>query len=395
MASSDAALLPSTPDPAKVSEMQEKQRESAAQLDRMGTRGVSRNMIDEQPLPTLNVDMVPDRPADMKELYIPYYPQDIMTWPFFFKKLWNPYNWSIRGLIRFLRPANWDLSFPNPIAYYNERKEKGPKALAHWNRRIRDYNASLDAMLQMAQHQRFEGYTWPAGKLAERDITALGSYWKDRKARKKEDTILTDLSAGENSPLRGILLQAAEVYEVMNAAVSEGKTSNLARFADKTYLTELEKRAKRISDCRKIENPVDYKWEFGHWINPPQCLSIRAIDYFGTYSKAYLTGDRLYVNMLVKFESVQTMTITESFRNGPYGELQRREPQVQTREVTEYLILDVRTWVPGRKPKFIHEVFEGQDLKFEIQTYDPSADNQKPVAEEGTSTDGAVPAPGA
>jgi hypothetical protein len=30
--------------------------------------------------------------------------------------------------------------------------------------------------------------------------------------------------------------------------------------------------------------------------------------------------------------------------------------------VTEYLVLDVRTWVEGRKPKFIQEVYEGQEL---------------------------------
>ena len=28
----------------------------------------------------------------------------------------------------------------------------------------------------------------------------------------------------------------------------------------------------------------------------------------------------------------------------------------------EYLVLDVRTWVEGRKPKFIQEVYEGQEL---------------------------------
>lgn len=30
--------------------------------------------------------------------------------------------------------------------------------------------------------------------------------------------------------------------------------------------------------------------------------------------------------------------------------------------MTEYLVLDVRTWVEGRKPKFVQEVYEGQEF---------------------------------
>jgi hypothetical protein len=61
-----------------------------------------------------------------------------------------------------------------------------------------------------------------------------------------------------------------------------------------------------------------------------------------------------------------------------------------TTPVKEYLVLDVRTWVEGRKPKFIQEVYEGQEFAItrnEDETIEQEKDAEKDkAATESTGT---------
>lgn len=56
------------------------------------------------------------------------------------------------------------------------------------------------------------------------------------------------------------------------------------------------------------------------------------------------------------------MTVTQAPHRGKLRTGQPSQKKTITRPITEYLVLDVRTWVQGRMPKFIQEVYEGQEL---------------------------------
>lgn len=56
---------------------------------------------------------------------------------------------------------------------------------------------------------------------------------------------------------------------------------------------------------KKESREVDRQWKFERWIRQPVCLSIRANDPLSGFNRSLVSGDRLYVNMLVKFESLQ------------------------------------------------------------------------------------------
>jgi hypothetical protein len=76
----------------------------------------------------------------------------------------------------------------------------------------------------------------------------------------------------------------------------------LRLYAGKSYLREIQNRAQKVE---RESREVKRHWEFKRWINPPVCLSIRSNDPLSGFNRSLVDGDRLYVNMLVKFESMQ------------------------------------------------------------------------------------------
>jgi hypothetical protein len=76
----------------------------------------------------------------------------------------------------------------------------------------------------------------------------------------------------------------------------------LSQYAGKKYLTTVAKRAREIADNK---HKTHYQWQFEKWIQEPQCISIRSDDILSRFNRSLVPGERLYYNMLVKFESLQ------------------------------------------------------------------------------------------
>jgi len=77
--------------------------------------------------------------------------------------------------------------------------------------------------------------------------------------------------------------------------------SDLGKYAAKRYLNEVEKRAVTIRRERETKHRT---WNFEHWVKEPECVSIRAKDFFADYPGAY-KGDHLLLNLLIRFDSWQ------------------------------------------------------------------------------------------
>ncbi|KAG8832396.1 hypothetical protein FRC18_005085 [Serendipita sp. 400] len=402
MSRRSSALSPFKPqeDLTKLPEDQrlKKMKEQGEQLDRMGKRGADRRQMDENPLPILDIDMVPDVPPGQRMLYVPHYPRNPLDWPIFalhkkersvqygYKlkilgmRLWaklkrtvgylNPMRWTIKGFKQSpRRVANGLMAMPRRIAmsirrpiiscmkYMVDSREKGPEVLKLYNRRLANERQNFASMRDIAKYQRFPEFVWGYRREADRSLLN----WKDRRMRKEEDRVLRDLSGRPGKPLYGILKLAQEAYIDMNKAVAEGRFGDLPIYADKRYLNTLEDRAKTMAQLRK--DSLGAEWSFNKWVSTPECVSIRATDFMAQFRASFVMGERLYVNMLVKFDSIQTMKSKKKVMHGNATRERKLVDEYTQRRVTEYLILDVRTWQAGRKPKFVQEIFPGQDLE--------------------------------
>jgi hypothetical protein len=174
-------------------------------------------------------------------------------------------------------------------------------------------------MLLIASKQRFPEYIYGYPSIAERRLFKLDRY-RQREQRLEEDRLFTDLSS-HSSPLRPILRDAAEQYKEMNKAIARysyspliqesltththslrGDQGLLRLYAGKSYLREVQNRAQKVE---RESREVRRNWEFKRWINPPVCLSIRSNDPLAGFNRSLVNGERLFVNMLVKFKSMQ------------------------------------------------------------------------------------------
>ncbi|KAG8812563.1 hypothetical protein FRC17_001974 [Serendipita sp. 399] len=390
----------------------EKLKEQSEQMERLGTRGTDRRQMDENPLPILDLDMLPEYKPGQRKLYFPHVPWLPTDWPMLarrrtttspqtlagesrfksYRKAMGRWmksiairtgytlrrgglrmfrgldvrRWSFKGAKERIvsafksvvqRPGQWAF---NTSKYIVDAKEKGPEALKMYTRRLKNDRQNFASMLEIAKHQHFPEFVWDYRRLAERSLSSPAQWFKDRHRRRKENQVLGDMSGRKDSPLYGILKAAQDAYIDMNKAVADGRIGDLPMYADQRYLKGLEKRARAMSQLRK--DSVSADWSFQKWASTPECISIRATDFMAQYTTSFVMGERLYVNMLVKFDSVQAMRTKQKVTNGNVLRESKLEESYVKRRVTEYLILDVRTWKEGRKPKFIAEVFEGQDL---------------------------------
>ncbi|PVG01472.1 hypothetical protein CPB86DRAFT_781693 [Serendipita vermifera] len=351
-------------------------RKAGRNMEKVGFRGQERKPLDDIELPTLDVYMPNPVAPGEQELYFPYYPRNIAQWPWaklprqvlmgLLHWLTSPFRFIKNNGSRLFLPRYWSLNAVKrllqkpivvPARYIVDAANKGPAARTTYLQRVENDRANFLAMSQLANYQLFPDYTFEYSKLADRGWFTF-NLWKQRKQRKDENRLFSDLSS-KKSPLYPTLRSAADAYVKMTAAVARGDTTTLPQYAGKKYLATVAKRARQVADNKHKTN---YQWQFEKWIQDPQCISIRSDDILSRFNRSLVPGERLYINMLVKFESLQSMVVSERFSRGKL----QTETSIVTRKVTrpvvEYLVLDVRTWVPGRSPKFVQEVFEGQEF---------------------------------
>jgi hypothetical protein len=108
----------------------------------------------------------------------------------------------------------------------------------------------------------------------------------------------------------GLLSRSWPSFASRTGSICSGDTARLIQFADRRYLKELERRVALFSQTHR---GAKAEWQLHKFIKPPTCLSIRAHDFFNEYRKSLVVGDRLYVNMLVKFESIQVCIFVSKF----------------------------------------------------------------------------------
>jgi hypothetical protein len=172
-------------------------------------------------------------------------------------------------------------------------------------------------MKLVAAHNRFPDHDFFTG-LAVRGIDGRWFHQLQREKRIKENEAFGDISSPK-SPLAHILRAAKDLYVKMNEAVAgyvliycpstlladilfdRGRIDDLSQFAAKRYLNEIERRASSISKAR---GGMSQTWKFERWAKEPECISVRAKDFFADYPGAY-QGDHLVLNLLIKFDSWQ------------------------------------------------------------------------------------------
>lgn len=101
------------------------------------------------------------------------------------------------------------------------------------------------------------------------------------------------------------------LWLLWTGSIYSGDTARLNQFADRGYLKELERRASTVG---RTQRGAVTEWQFHKFVRPPTCLSIRAHDFYSEFRKSLVIGDRLYVNMIVKFESIQVRAVTSEAR---------------------------------------------------------------------------------
>ncbi|KAG9035742.1 hypothetical protein FS842_003654, partial [Serendipita sp. 407] len=139
MSRRSSALSPFKPqeDLTKLPEDQrlKKMKEQGEQLDRMGKRGADRRQMDENPLPILDIDMVPDVPPGQRMLYVPHYPRNPLDWPIFaLHKKERPvqYGYKLKILgMRLWAKLKRTVGYLNPMRWTLKGFKQSPRRVAN------------------------------------------------------------------------------------------------------------------------------------------------------------------------------------------------------------------------------------------------------------------------
>lgn len=275
----------------------------------------------------------------------------------------NPDGWT-RNIYEFLAYLNRRLNWPSSglreaiVAYVRDADKYGKDAREYYMKKLQNDRMNFNAMLLIAEKRPSPELYFDRYGVAIRKFGASWFSKAQRDHRAWENKTFSNLSS-PNSPLRGVLKTIKDEYINMNQTVANARFDKLRDFAAKKYLTELEKRAKVQSLNAKSASQT---WTFERWVGEPECVSIRAKDFFSDYATTFNRGDHIVLNMLIKFDSVQTLTTTPKIGATEGGHRKQASKHVQTRRVTEYLIVDYRTWAWKGNLKFIQQVYPGQKL---------------------------------
>jgi len=127
------------------------------------------------------------------------------------------------------------------------------------------------------------------------------------------------------APLRSILL---ENYKRLNNAIAEGDSKTIASLTTSDYAKSA---LKKLRGLHPAGSTTAYRWRLVSQPSPLCIVSIRAVDgYFGLQPPR--TGNPLYVNVLARFETVQSLTRR--------GVASTTEPK----RVVEHLLFEKRMW---------------------------------------------------
>jgi len=127
------------------------------------------------------------------------------------------------------------------------------------------------------------------------------------------------------APLRAILL---ENYKRVNNAIAEGDSKSLTPLTRQEYAKSA---LRRLRSLHPVGSSAAYKWRLLSQPSPVRIVSIRAMDgHFGLQPPR--TGNPLYVNVLARFETIQSLT-----RRGVAS-------TVEPKRVVEYLLFEKRMW---------------------------------------------------
>ncbi|KAA1472553.1 hypothetical protein DENSPDRAFT_838864 [Dentipellis sp. KUC8613] len=148
------------------------------------------------------------------------------------------------------------------------------------------------------------------------------------------------------APLRATFL---DTYEKVNTAIATGDVKTLKSLTTVDYQKTAMERLRALHP--KAGTPYTYQWKLHELRSPVRIESVRASETYMSQQEPK-TGSRLLAQMLVRFDSTQTL---ERFRN---GQLVKGAGQTTPKPVVEYLVFEKRMWYDG--PWVIREqIYEG------------------------------------
>lgn len=166
---------------------------------------------------------------------------------------------------------------------------------------------SISSMRRLAQENAFPG----------RETSSASSFQIFQTKSTKDNAWV--------APLRGILL---ENYKRMNDAIAEGDSKTIASLTSGEYARSA---LRKLRSLHPAGSTTVYRWRLVSQPSPVCIVSIRAIDgHLGL--QPLRTGNPLYVNVLARFETIQSLTRR--------GVASTTEPK----RVVEHLLFEKRMW---------------------------------------------------